>query len=107
VQSYSLAIYRGDTCGWRFVLWSDTDASVPVDLSAAAAAAQIRTQPDSLMVAELGCTITLPNIIDVSLPAAESALAESGQWDLQLTFEDGTVQTVVGGRVRVTADITV
>lgn len=104
--SYSLEIYRGDSYARRFLLWSDTASSVPVDLTGVTAAAQIRAAPDLPVMVTPVCVVTLPNIIDLHVAAADSALADSGRWDLQLTYSDGTIQTVLSGRVLVTADIT-
>jgi hypothetical protein len=104
--NYPLSVYRGDTGGWRFILWSDTARTQPVDLTGATVAAQMRDKPDGLKVIALTCTVTLPNIIDVALDPASSAQAVGGAWDLQVTFPDGTVTTVAAGRVYVTADIT-
>jgi len=53
------------------------------------------------------CTITLPNIINIFLAAADShKLPAKGVWDLQLTFLDGEVQTPIAGPVTVTPDVT-
>jgi hypothetical protein len=54
------------------------------------------------------CVVTMPNIIDVTLAAATSqAIAiQRGYWDLQLTYPDGTVHTIVAGGVTITGDIT-
>jgi hypothetical protein len=104
---YGLAVYRGDSAQWQFVLWADPDRTVPVDLTGVVVAAQMRDKPDGLQVIHLTCTITLPNTINVVLAAASSAGAVSGSWDLQLTTTAGTVTTIVAGSVIVTRDITV
>jgi hypothetical protein len=103
---YTLNIYRGDTAGWRFVLWHDSAGTSPVDLTGVAVAAQMRSRPDDPGFAELAVTVTLPNIIDVALDAAASASCLAGVWDLQLTDSAGGVTTVVAGSVFVTADVT-
>jgi hypothetical protein len=103
---YPLAVYRGDSAGWRFVLWADPAKTQPFDLTGAKAAAQIRDRPDSTNIVNLVCTVTLPNTVDVALPPAAAAVTPSGGWDLQITGADGTVTTVVAGPVKVTADIT-
>jgi hypothetical protein len=104
--AYPLAVYRGDTAGWRFVLWKDAAKTQPFDLTGAKAAAQIRDRPDSSNIVNMVCAVTLPNTVDVTLSAAAAAVTPSGQWDLQITAANGTVTTVVAGPVKTTADIT-
>jgi hypothetical protein len=103
---YGLQIYRGDTEAWRFFLWQDAAQSKPVDLTGVSATAQIRPQPDSQTIIDLSCVVTLPNQIDVSLDADDSAAAVAGFWDLELTYASGVVDTVIAGPVAVTLDIT-
>lgn len=105
--NYTLRLYRGDSYGWQFVLWSDTDKTQPVDLTDVTVAAQIRDRPGGTPVIDMTCTVTLPNTIAVDLDAADSQTAPSGGWDLQLTYSDGRVVTVLAGMVIVTPDITV
>jgi hypothetical protein len=106
--TYDLALYRGDTYSWRFVLWQDDQRSDPVDLTGAQAAAEIRDKPSGAKIVPLDVAITAPNLIDVSLPASRWAgtFPLAGQWDLEVTFADTSVSTVVRGTVAVTADIT-
>jgi hypothetical protein len=103
-----LNIYRGDTGHWTFTVWTDKGATVPYDLAGAVPKAEIRARPDAAVLATLGCVVTQPNIVDVTLSADESALLVSGaaKWDLQVTFPDTTVRTLVAGPVIITADIT-
>lgn len=107
--SYPLALYRGDSYSWRFVLWQDEERTIPVDLTGAVAAAQIRDTPGGTQLITMVCAIVAPNNVDVSLPAAAwaSAAIQLGAWDLQLTYSGGSVFTVVSGKVTVTPDITV
>jgi hypothetical protein len=107
-QQAPLNIYRGDTGHWTFTFWVDQGATVPYDLAGAVPKAEVRARPDTAVLSTLGCVVTQPNIVDVTLPAAESALLISGtaKWDLQVTFPDTTVRTLVAGPVTITADIT-
>jgi hypothetical protein len=106
--TYDLNLYRGDTTRMQFVLWSDPGKTVPIDLSAASAAAQIRDRRDNgSIVVELICTITPPNTVDVTVPiAATETLPTRGVWDLQLTYSNGDIQMVVSGGVTTTPDVT-
>jgi hypothetical protein len=99
-------LYRGDTYRWTVKVWTDDAKTAPADLSTATARAQIRDQSGANAIA-MGCVITLPNIIDVSLDAASSRkLAAQGRWDLELTYVSGVVATILAGRVTVTPDVT-
>lgn len=106
--SYPLDLYRGDTFRVKFKLWKDKAKTDPVDLAGVAVAAQIRSQPNSsAILQELLCTVTLPNIIEVSMTPDETAkLPSAGAWDLQLTYPNTDVQTILAGPVTVTVDVT-
>jgi hypothetical protein len=104
--SYSLEFYRGDSFRRQFLLWADKDKTQPVDLTGATAAAELRPAPSAERWQSLTCSIT-GNVIDVSLPAADTAMIPgSGYWDLQITYASGDVRTVVHGGVSVAGDIT-
>lgn len=106
--SYPLDLYRGDTFRVKFKLWKNKEKTDPVDLAGVLVKAQIRSQPTSSSVLqELTCAITAPNIIEVSMTPEETAkLPSAGVWDLQLTYPDADVQTVLAGTVTVTLDVT-
>ena len=104
---HALDIYRGDTGHWSFTLWLDDAHTQPYDLSGATAAAEVRAKANGPVLASLVCTISLPNSVAVDLPAATSGgLSGKAVWDLQLTWPDGRVRTVVAGAVTVTEDVT-
>lgn len=106
---YNLTIYRGDSVGFRVLLWADSELEDPVDLTGVTPKSQIRDRSGGVVVATFECVVTDPNIIDLYLTPAESAaLSGGGVWDLQLTFsgETGKVRTVLTGKVRVVADVT-
>jgi hypothetical protein len=59
------------------------------------------------VVIPLVCAVEMPNAILVSLDAAASAtLPLTGAWDLQLTYPEGEVATILAGAVSVKADVT-
>jgi len=103
-----LELYRGDSASWQFRLYDDEGKTIPTNLTGVQAKSQIRDRSGGTSVTDLTCVITLPNIIDVSLTAEDSKAIEltRGFWDLQLTYTDGRVHTIVAGGVTVTADIT-
>jgi hypothetical protein len=104
---YDLNLYRGDSYGWRFVLWQDVNKTNPVVLTGAVVASEIRDKPSGTKIIPLACTVTLPNIIDVVLNAALcETCPNKGVWDLQITYPDAQVNTPVAGIVITTADVT-
>lgn len=105
--TFNLDLYRGDSYAWRFTLFEDAFSTVPVDLATATVKAEIRNASAGTTIVPLTAVITQPNIVDVSLTAIQSAaLPAKGVWDLQLTFADLSVRTVVAGSVAVTGDVT-
>jgi nitrogen fixation protein FixH len=106
--NYNLGLYRGDSYQWEFHLWQDATKTTAVDLTGATVEAEIRDKPGGSTVFALTTTVTLPNVIDVEMPAALWAAfaLTAGVWDLEVTAPDGTVSTYVAGKVTVTADVT-
>ena len=102
--SYDLCLYRGDSARWQFRLWTDTEKTNPVDLVGATAAAQIRPGYGG-QATDMQCAITPPNIVDMLLPAGKSPPSK-GLWDLEITYANGEVQTVLTGKVTTQGDIT-
>jgi hypothetical protein len=101
-----LSVYRGDSYQWTFTLFTDEDGTVPYDLTGTIAESEIRAKSSSPVLATLDCVVTLPNVVDVILSAANSALLTGKLvWDLQLTTGE-LVRTVVAGEVTVTPDVT-
>lgn len=105
--NYPLKLYRGDTYRWQFKLWDDVEKTIPTDLSGVTPKAEIRDKPSGVVKATITTSITAPNIIEATLPAAACAnLPAKGAWDLQLTYANGDVSTVLAGTVDVTLDVT-
>ena len=103
---YDLALYRGDSYSWQFVLWADEDKTEPSDLTGVTATAEIREKSGTTPAIPISCTVVPPNVINSTLSAANSTLVPTkARWDLQLTLPDG-IRTVLAGAVTVTADIT-
>lgn len=104
---YDLNLYRGDSYAWQLKLWNDQNRTDPTVLTGAVVAAQIRDKPSGEKIVDLGCTVTAPNIINLTISPGQSASAPpKGVWDLQITFADSTVQTPIGGTVKVIPDVT-
>ena len=105
--AYPLVLYRGDSYKWRVVIWLNTQRTQPFDLSGMATKAEIRAKPGAVKATLIGTTVTLPNIIDLYLSAqACRNLPDECVWDLQLTYDNGDVATVLAGTVTVTPDVT-
>jgi hypothetical protein len=105
--NYPLILYRGDTYRWQFKLWQDHEKTIPTDLAGVTVKSQFRAQLGGAVVFTLPCVVTLPNIINATLLAADcAALPQAAVWDLELTYADGTVATPLAGDVRVRQDVT-
>ncbi len=101
-----LDLYRGDTRRYQFKLWADAAKTVPADLTGVTAAAMIRDKATGgTFAVELACTITQPNIIDIPI-TTDATFPAKGVWDLQLTYPNSDIVTVLKGPVTVTADVT-
>ena len=106
--NFPLNLYKGDTYRWQFRLWQDVARIDATDLTGATVTAQIRDRAGGALICSLDCTVTLPNIVDVVLTAANSALLPtSAVWDMQTTFASGDVMTPIAGAVNVTPDVTI
>jgi hypothetical protein len=105
---FPLDIYRGDTARYQFKLWTDTGKTQPADLTGVTVAAMVRDKTSGgNYYADLQVTVTQPNIIDMFIPTTLSKeFPSKGVWDLQLTYTNGDVITVLKGPVAVTPDVT-
>ena len=100
-----LRLYRGDSYSWQVRLWRNAAHTDPLPLDDITAAASIGGTDGGVIV--LGCTVTLPNLIDLELAAdAWDGVVNPSRWDLQLNFIDGRVYTLLTGRVTVQQDVT-
>jgi hypothetical protein len=102
----ALALYRGDTNRWRFVLWQDKEKTIPVDLTGVTVSAEIRNIPGGSDVTVAGILVSPPNTIDMTfdIPDSRTVIAR-GVWDLQLTMPDGNIHTLLAGPVTTTPDV--
>jgi hypothetical protein len=104
---FDLAMYRGDSHSWRFVLWKDDAKTQPLDLTDAKVESEIKDKIDGTAILPLPCVVTLPNTVDISMnPSMYQHCPMDGVWDLQVTFPDAQVHTPIAGEVKVTADVT-
>lgn len=106
--SYTMNLYRGDTYHWKFVVWQDTAMTIPADLTGVTAKSQIRDKPSGAFIVDLVVNVVLPNTITADLAQVDSQrlLPPACAWDLQLTYPNGDVITILAGAVNVTPDIT-
>jgi hypothetical protein len=109
-DKYDLALYRGDSFTWTFILWTDPTKTARFDLTGVTLKAEIRDKPAGLTIVELTCAaVGAPEdgTVQVDLSADDCKLVpERGAWDLQLTYSDGRVHTWVAGKVNNTPDVT-
>jgi hypothetical protein len=102
-----LALYRGNTVRRDATIWLDDGHTQAADLADATPKSEIRDKPGGKLLATFTCTVELPNIVHLELPAAVCAtLPSRGAWDLQLTYGSGDVWTPVAGKVSVTMNTT-
>ena len=99
-----LRLYRGDSYSWQVQLWTDDDPRAAIPLDGVTAAGAIAGSDGTI---SLDCAVTLPNLIDVDLAAASwDGVTNPSRWDLQLTYSDGRVYTMLAGPVTVQDDVT-
>ena len=104
----ALSIYHGDSYRWQFTLWQDPAKTVAADLTGVIPKAEIRSAAGGTLITSLDLTVQMPNIILAVLSTAKSSSLPKtgGTWDLQLTYPNGDVQTILLGGVTVTMDVT-
>lgn len=102
----ALYAYRGDSRAWRFRLWADSDRTIAFELHDAELAAQVRATPDSARAVDLAVEVVLPNEVTLYLSAAGAARCPTGRWDLEATWPDGRVATLIKGPITVEPDVT-
>ena len=106
--SLPLVIYRGDSYRWQLTLWQDPEKTIPTDLTGVTGKAEIRSAAAGTLITTMTVTVTMPNVLVLELPAINSQLLSKtgGAWDLQLTYSNADVQTILQGAVTVTMDVT-
>jgi hypothetical protein len=105
--TFNLSMYRGDSYAWRFILWEDGAKTIPVDLTNVDVKVEVRDKPGGTVILPMPCVVTPPNIIDMSMtPEMYATCPTRGVWDMQLTFDDGRVSTIIGGSTSITPDVT-
>ena len=104
---FDFNMYRGDSYAWKFVLWEDSEKTIPVDLTGATIKLEVRDKSGGIVLLTMPCTVTLPNSIDVAMtPAMYTGVPAKGVWDLQITLANTQVHTPIGGSMNITPDIT-
>ena len=112
--SKDLTLYAGDTLEFSVTYKEGLSGSeVGVDLTGATLAGSVATAAGVASAADFTVTADAdqdanPGKMSVALTAAESGglTGTSYVWDLQITWADNTVQTILRGAVSVTQDVT-
>jgi len=105
--NFKMSWYRGDSYGYRFKLWQDAEKTQPYDLTGATVKSEVRDKPGGVVLATLTTVIVEPNFVDLKVtPAMSKASFPKGEWDLEITFANGDVNTPIRGPVTVDADVT-
>lgn len=108
----NLTLTRGDT--WKHVFdYLEPDEVTPVDLTGVSARLQLRPDINAgfveLLTTVSGEIIITPLIgrIALRLPAARSGLLSGVLlYDLELTYSNGDVETIVAGTLTIVGDVT-
>jgi len=106
--SADLAIYQGDD--YSAVVTVTSNGTPPATVLAGyTAQAQIRTAVADVspaVVVQITTTVASPNIT-LSIPhTITKTLVAQYVWDLQLTYQDGTITTILNGNVNITQEVT-
>jgi hypothetical protein len=110
--SYDIAIYRGDSYEWWFVLKAidvTTGNLYPCNITGWRFKAEIRNGPDAPLMASLQevARDDEGGVVALRLIHSQSRLLESsGVWDLEAIMPDGWVRTVLQGKVTLVSDVT-
>lgn len=104
---YDIAIYRGDTYEWWFVLTTAEGAVINIDNWRFKA--EIRASPDTPLLAAMQ-EVARDNeagVVAMRLTNQQSRLVVSnGFWDLEAITPEGWVRTVLRGAVQLMPDVT-
>lgn len=113
--NYSFNIYQGDTVSFPVTYKEGPEGSeTGVDLGGTTLAGQVRTTPEAPS-ATATFTVTAdadqganPGLMQVTLAAADTAnlTASTYAYDIQITWPDSTVQTILYGTLTVTKEVT-
>lgn len=112
--SRDIDIYQGDTFTLHFRLRLSTAVNNPeyVDLTNSVLKAQVRSvETSTTVLAEMICTVfnqtSYPGEGEIKIPSSVTAtMSQSGVWDLQATFGDGTVITYMRGAANFVREVT-
>jgi len=111
---HNLSIYQGDTVSLEIqYLEGPTGAEVGKSLDGSSTRCEVRTEPGSAnVVASFTVTpdadqVTNPGLLVIELAPADSALLSltSYAYDLEITWSDGVVQTLIYGSIAVRKDV--
>ena len=98
-------VVYGDTWPLRFTLGTeDADGSFkPDNLAGASARFQVCDEEREVSLMTVAATITpLAGLVDASRPYSDTRVAwDSGVYELELTYSDGTRRTEVAGKITV------
>lgn len=113
MDTVNITIQQGDTYALD-VQWIDDTTGQPVDLTDASARMQLRTyysSPGVVLDLSTGTGITIDALtgrLTIVVPATQTAglAAQSGVYDLEVTFASGVVKKVIRGTYTVDPEVT-
>lgn len=101
--------YRGDSFGLVINVWNDDAHTIPADLSAATATADLKVKnTDAEAVDSFGIVVAANQITLTLTPAQSRNLPPKTVWDCQVDWfsDDATVTTVATGTFTENQDVT-
>lgn len=106
----TFTLKRGDTWSQSFAWKQGSASGAPVDLTGCTARLQVRTRADALVL-DATAYLTLDGTagtVAVSVPASATELFPVAklQFDIELTFPDGTVQSTETMALKILEDVT-
>lgn len=105
--TFNLALYKGDSYSWVVRCWADELRTTPADLTGVTPKAEIRPKAGANPATVISTAVTLPNLITCTIPVGLwPSMPPKGVWDLQLTYSDGRIETLLKGSVSITVDVT-
>ena len=86
-DKYDLALYRGDSFTWTFILWTDPTKTARFDLTGVTLKAEIRDKPAGLTIVELTCAaVGAPEDGTVQVDLSAEVLVGLACKDLHASF---------------------
>lgn len=108
-HNYPITIPQGEDFERSWIYYPEGTDADPRDLSGYSAASQLRRRPsDADTLLDFSVELGSDGSVTISAPHAETSELAVGDayYDVEITDPDGNVKRLVGGRARITAEVT-